>query len=207
MNSIFRFIFNLFFIYLLIVYLWSKSKKLCVSESESELWSFLVKWFNENLHGSLPNSRKTVPRHYAEQIHNSISNYTNNNFNMTYWDNILYSDFNVPCFIMDIVPKNNNIDEDLPIIEVQALDRFRKCTLADNLLVSRIISSKADGKVYLSILYASNDKELNAYNKLLEKEKSFADNMALQKSAPIVDTELTDAFNLFDDTIHGGLHD
>lgn len=206
MNNIFAFIYHSFFIYLLTIYIWSKLKKTSVNETEKRLWSFLAKWIDENIHGTPPNSPKIIPQHYAEMIHDSIKNYTNNNFAMTDWSNILYSDFYVPCLIMEIVPKNNNIDADLPIIEVQALDRFNKCTLADNLLASRIISSKSGGKVYLLILYASNDNELNAYNQLLMREKQFADDIGLQMSSPIIDTDLTDIINLFDDTTCGNSH-
>lgn len=199
--DIMRFFAALLLLYLLIVYLWSKFGNLPIIEVESQIWAFLFKWWRENTQAASPDIKKFVPVEYAEQIHDSIRNYTNNSFNMTIWQNGVYSDFEVPCFTMDIVPRNNNIDADLPIIEVQALDHFQKCTLVDNLLASRIISKKIMGKVYLYILYASNDEELKRYNQLLEHEKKYADKIGLQNAAPISDSNLSEAFNLFDDIV------
>lgn len=202
MDSVFLFVKCIVFAYLLVVYLWAKFGKRYVHEVEAIIWRSILAWWRENNGESVPPSNcgaKTVPIPYGEQIHDSIKEYTNNDFNMTLWQNGLYSDFSVPCYSIDIVPKNNNIDADLPIMEVQALDRFQKCTLIDNLLASRIISEKSQGKVYLHILYASNADELARYNRLLETEKAHTDNVGLRNSAPIADSNLSDALNLFND--------
>lgn len=189
------------------VYVVAKIGKMELREVETMIWSFLRKWWHENTSGgNAPQIQNPVPVQYAEKIHDSVKEYTNNGFEFTLWENHLYSDFNVPCFTLDIVPTSNDIDDELSIIEVRALDRFQKCTLIDNLLASRIISEKSQGKVFLHILYASNTDELARYNHLLEAEKNYADNVGLRNSAPIADSNLSDALNLFDDVLCGDSH-
>lgn len=196
-------LFYLLMLYPTFIYIVAKIGKMELREVETMIWSFLRKWWQENTSGNAPEARKTVPVDYAEQIHASVQEYSNNGFEFTLWENHFYSDFNVPCFTLDIVPTSNDIDDELSIIEVRALDRFQKCTLIDNLLASRIISEKSQGKVYLHILYASNADELARYNRLLETEKSYADNVGLRDSAPIADSTLSDALNLFDEKTCG----
>lgn len=197
-------LFYLLMLYPTFIYIVAKIGKMELREVETMIWSFLRKWWHENTSGgNAPQIQNPVPVQYAEKIHDSVKEYTNNGFEFTLWENHLYSDFNVPCFSLDIVPASNDIDDELSIIEVRALDRFQKCTLIDNLLASRIISEKSQGKVFLHILYASNADELARYNHLLEAEKAYADNVGLRNSAPISDNTLSDALNLFGDAKSG----
>lgn len=201
MSINFQFFANLLLAYLTLVYLWSKIGNLPINEVERKIWSFLVKWWHDNTTSAPAPQRKQVPAAYAEQIYDAIKEHTSIPFEFTWWQNTTYSDFAVPCLSMDIVPKGCDSDDDLSILGVQALDRFRKCTVADNLLASRIITEKACGKIFLIILYASNESELKRYNQLLANEKAYADKVGLQSSAPIVDKALTEALNLFDSTV------
>lgn len=198
---------NILLPYLIIVYIWSKVAKQPISEVESKLWSWFLHWFKANTTDELKPHGKLVPVQYAEQIHDAVKNFTGIGFDTTLWCNETYSTFHVPCFSMDLVPKSNNIDTDLPIIEVLALDRFRKCTYGDGLLASRIISDTIQGKVFLHILYASTEEEFERYNALLEREKEFADDIGLRNSVPIADNILTNELNLFSDLEGGDSHD
>lgn len=205
--------FNMFsLLYLLMlyptfVYIIAKVSKMELCAVETMIWSFLRKWWQENISGNTTEVRKTVPVQYAEQIYDSVKPFTANGFDFTLWNNHVYSDYEVPCFSLDIVPTTSDIDTDLPIIEVRALDRFRKCALVDNLLASRIISEKSQGKVFLHILYASNKEELARYNSLLETEKIYADSVGLRNSTAITDSTLSEALNLFEEKTCGACYD
>lgn len=200
--NFFRFFSYLLLAYFAFVYFWARFGNLHIKEIEAKIFPSLFHWWNENTQDKSCNT-KIVPFSYAEQIHDSVKNFTNNSFDFTLWNNISYSDFSVPCFMMDIIPRNNDIDSDLSIIEVQALDRFQKCSLADNLLASRIITKKINGKVYLYILYASNNAELIRYNQLLEAEKTHSDKVGMRNAAPVADSALSEALNLFDSSVCG----
>jgi len=204
MNLI-RFFLYLILAYLTVVYFWSKYGDLSIREVESQIWFFLSQWWKENTQDTLSSNSpcKTVPTSYGEKIHDAIKDYTGNDFNFTFWKNGTFSEYHVPCYTLEIVPKNNDIDNDLPIIEVLALDRFQKCTLNDQLLASRIKSEKSLGKVFLHFLYASNVDELHAYYQLLLAEKQYADNTNMRNAAPVADSTLSEALNLFDDSVCG----
>lgn len=203
--NIYRFVLYFLLSYFAIVYLWARFRNLYIKEIEAQIFPPLFHLLKDKLSeiSSDDCCYSNIPISYGEKIHDAIKDYTNNDFDMTFCVNETYSEFHVPCYTLDIVPKNNNIDNDLPIIEVQALDRFRKCALCDHLLASRIKSEKSLGKVFLRILYASNENELRAYNHLLCKEKQYADKVSMRNAAPMTDNVLSEALNLFDDTAGG----